>query len=97
MTGLTYEDLFEGLPDGWTMLVDAEPCGTWRWGYLQRYVVRRESDGACFSATVECVSGDNGINEGVWEWEQEPDFDQVYPVERTVIEYVMKKPSEEEA
>jgi hypothetical protein len=77
---LIYGDL-----DGYE-IVEEEIIDTTRWSIITEVVVRRLSDGKFF-----CDSYSKGATEQQWEEPYEndnPNFTEVFPVEKVIIEYV---------
>lgn len=78
-------DAVDGLaPEGYTIEAD-KPKGSSRWHETWQIVLKRESDGKLFADTyrqglTECQDSE------LWEY-TDPDFTEVFPVEKTVIVY----------
>ena len=83
MSMLTYEEVLERADyreEGWEF-VHYEMGDTWRWGHYEHYVYRRLPDNKLFMYHVQIVSGDHGPNEGLWEFDDIPDFCEVKAVQ----------------
>ncbi len=77
--------------EGFTVISD-EMTSQSRWSIHHCVVVKREADGKYFEGTYSKGATENQ-DESPFEYE-EPNFLQVWPKEKTVIEYVSKEPAQ---
>lgn len=71
--------------DDYRIILD-EQCGHRRWSVDHWLVIQRVSDGRFFADTYS-VGATESQDERAWD-SAEPDFAEVFPVEKVVVEYV---------